>query len=249
MWSSLLLPVIFGYLFKRYMETAGQREGQLAQPHGDRAARQRFLMQTGYRVLGMESAPLQAQAEVISAEGLFGGRPLLRAIGEDRLIFYDHRSADVAAWGAPWGRAAWVLELDRPTQVQWSLVRRELVGGIAPGRRPFTQPKMRLAGLGFRAWHNAFASDAEAVSRILATPDVRNAISACASLDLHVEEHRVVFMDPKLRNLVSGSGGVLTSMLLNEDLDSRLDLEIVAHERIAEMLQRVAQLSREDPHG
>jgi hypothetical protein len=76
-----------------------------------------------------------------------------------------------------------------------------------------------------------YGEDAAAVRRVLAAPGLRAAMLAVAELDLYVGRERVLFADPRHKN-VRADGG------------TRLDQTAPAHDRIADVLARAIAASR-----
>lgn len=209
-------------------------------------AQQRFFEKTGYRLQGIESQPLadQAREAVALYDEIPLQRPFVRPLGRDRLVYHRGAGFHVTRSGDKLGQFAWVLELGSLSRVQWSLVRRHIPRDVE--RWPVCHPQIALPDEPLGLHHQAHADDADTVSRILATPALQSALLACAWLDLHVEEDRIIFMDPRMKNLAAGSGGGLTLLLLGDDADKRFELLGMAHEQIASLLQLVATLSRDE---
>ncbi len=209
-------------------------------------AQQRFLEKTGYRLRGIETQPLadQAREAVALYDEVPLQRPFVRSLGRDRLVYHRGSGFQVTRSGDQLGQFAWVLELATPSRVQWAIVRRHVPRGVE--RWPLGHPQIALPDEPLGLDHQAYADDAITVSRILATPALQSALLACTWLDLHVERDRIIFMDPRMKNLAAGSGGGLTLLLLGDDADKRFELLAMAHEQVASLLQLVATLSRDE---
>lgn len=222
---------------------------------------QRFLEQTGYRLLGMEAEPVEAQTRAL-ANTMLGGpralgeavtpRPYTRELAGERLVYYHPSAASADPWGAPLGQSAWVLYLREPVRAPWSLREkgvgsRLLWAALTLHWFPRWKPGLPEATLVDPALHARFAVYAEdhaAVTAVLADPAIREALLACVDLDLHVLQDRIVFMDPRCRNLAAGSGGLVASQMLRGDPERQLELVAMTHAHIAGLLAQIAHISR-----
>lgn len=110
----------------------------------------------------------------------------------------------------------------------------------APGAPPVDLDEPRL-----QARFKAFTWDPAALRRVLAAPGLADMLLACADLDLHVLPDRILFMDPRFKNLTAMSGGRVAQMLLVSHYGRQFDLVALAHQRVAELLAEVAAATRE----
>jgi hypothetical protein len=258
-WPDLLIlaPLIFILGIEPWRRYRARTRGQL--PY--QSSLRHFFEQTRYRLLGMEDLPAEAQADIVAnawqnpaqaPEGPITPRPYTRDLGGDRLVYYHRGVGASNPWGAPLGQSAWVLHLREPVRAPWSL--REKNASLRLLRAALSRdwfqrfdpglPRAQLPDPRLNARFAIHADELAAANATLADPEIREALLACPDLDLHVQEDRIVFLDPRCKNLGSGMGGMMTGLMLAQDPDAYMALLTMAHERILDLLAAIARASR-----
>lgn len=237
---SLLFGVVAPLMFYFVYVVALRRIFKLGGPERERAIRS-FLERTGYRVQDHEGLSLAAQAAVVTREAYASlppvARPYVRDLDGGRLTYFHPEVSGGASWGAPFGQSGWALQLAEPLRVRWSVVR----AGSEAWRPPL--PRVDVEALGLEDVE-AHAADAVALEGILAAPGLVEALARCADLELHVLGDVVLFVDRKLQNLLSESGGAVAGMAVATDPMRQMDLVAMAHGRVADLLVDVVDATR-----
>jgi len=260
-WPWLEIAILLPCIWFLVVEPWRRHRARTRADSPERSGLQRFFEQTGYRLLGMEDHPAEAQITA-AASTMLGGprapgealwpRPYTRDLAGDRLVYYHPGPASADPWGAPLGQSAWVLYLREPVRAPWSL--REKGVGMRllwaaliltwfPRLKPGL-PEATLVDPALRARFTVHVEDHAAVTAVLADRAIREALLACVDLDLHVLRDRIIFMDPRGRNLIAGSGGLVGSQMLRGDPQRQLELIAMAHVQVADLLAQIAHLSR-----
>jgi hypothetical protein len=198
---------------------------------------QSFLERTGYRLHGREHLPLAAQAAEANHVPLglpATPRPYVRDLDIGRVTYFHAAYPNGETWGAPFAQSGWVLQLREPLDVRWSLVRGRGVELPAPHDPRVEVDAPELAGT------TATAEDAAALAEILAVPGLASALGRCAHLQLIVRGPLVILLDPRYELLRGEGGGGVAGLALMFDHRGQMDLAVMAHERVMDLLLQIA---------
>jgi hypothetical protein len=89
-----------------------------------------------------------------------------------------------------------------------------------------------------------FGENAEAVTRALQFPGLKEAMLAVQELDLLVDDEGVSFADPMQKNLRASMGGTVGAMAVGMDYGKLLSLTIPVHDQVAELLALASRASQ-----
>jgi hypothetical protein len=204
-------------------------------------AQKQFFTLTGYRHPEIPNAPIDEQVRfyprrVSMADALTKGRLETRYVKPDptgaleysRESFSERSAAGIAKIH----RESWRLALGTPPKLGLQIAEKKIVKQRNIERRGNTrtwtllyETPIELDDAVMSDRFAVYGTDAIAIRRVLARPDIRERLLACAEVDLLVDGRSIVFSDPSGKNIKAGRMG-----------NSSILESIPVHQRVQAML-------------
>ena len=210
-----------------------------------------FLERTGYVFADARQSPLDAQAQrwrqayLTSTKGLGYKVHLVRSY-QGLEVHWEHSKT----WQyrqTIWAQT-WFMPLPSPPRTLFHVSERTNINGAPTSVTSTWQPAFpRVIMTGDPQLDSRFVTygiDDHSVRAVLANPTLRQALLACAYVDLRVMPNSVRFSDPMEKNAVAVLGGPQAAMQVVADPGTKFERTQSMHDHVASVLYGAASLAR-----